>query len=284
MEAGGPGAVQRRSRAGNRFRRICFTLNNWTQEEYEAICEIPCQWMIVGKETGENGTPHLQGACIFGSQMSFSTIKMLPGLKRAHIERMCGSPQDSDTYCRKQDSATFGQGILPTPGKRTDIHEAVDAIKEGSSLRDLAMGDHSVAVVKFHKGLTVLRSLTAQVRDQSRPPVVFWLWGETGVGKTRCAISFADTVCGGRYWISSGGLRWFSGYDGQPVAILDDFREKHLSNPNGFAWFLRLLDRYPMEVEFKGGFSWAVWDTVVITTNVHPSQWYTGVDVSPLKR
>ena len=49
----------------SRLRRFCFTLNNFTEEEYKNLIEDFCQycsWMVVGKEhiVGD-GTPHLQG-------------------------------------------------------------------------------------------------------------------------------------------------------------------------------------------------------------------------------
>lgn len=52
-----------------RLRRIVFTLNNWTQEEYDwltttlpTLPQPKVTWMIVGKEVApETGTPHLQG-------------------------------------------------------------------------------------------------------------------------------------------------------------------------------------------------------------------------------
>lgn len=52
-----------RSRKGERVRRICFTLNNYTEEEENSLKEFArtTDWMIFGHETGENGTPHLQG-------------------------------------------------------------------------------------------------------------------------------------------------------------------------------------------------------------------------------
>ena len=37
-------------------------------------------------------------------------------------------------------------------------------------------------------------------------------------------------------------------------------------------------------MEVKGGFAWAVWTTVVITSNIHPSGWYQGVNLAPLER
>jgi hypothetical protein len=44
--------------------RWCFTLNNWTEEEYVQIVQSFSQGghnYVIGKEVGENGTPHLQG-------------------------------------------------------------------------------------------------------------------------------------------------------------------------------------------------------------------------------
>lgn len=237
-----------------RLRRIVFTLNNWTPEEYRWLTDEfapSTKWTIIGKETGENGTPHLQGASILGSQMTFSKLKTLTGFRRAHIECMQGRPEDSLVYCRKQDLEAFEFGTLPTPGKRTDVKLAVERVLDGETLRSLAKDvDGGVAIVKFHKGLTVLRSLTRPARTE--PPKVFWIHGPTGTGKTRCSFKVGRILAGSDdVWISSGGLRWFDGYDGQPVAIFDDFRSKHVAN---FAFLLRLLDRYPMDVEFKGGF------------------------------
>lgn len=211
------------------------------------------------------------GACILGSQWSFSQLKTLTGLKRAHIEAMRGKPEDSLAYCSKQDAAPFVKGSLPEPGKRKDLEVAAEQILEGKSLRELATGDlgGAVAVVKFHKGLTVLRSVV--LGDNKIAPVCIWLHGETGVGKTRCAFEFGASYAkrDQDVWCSSGGLRWFDGYDGQRVAILDELRAKSVPN---FPFLLRVLDRYPLQVEFKGGF--VAWnpEVIIITSNRKPSE------------
>lgn len=70
MEAEGPGSVQRRSRAGERTRRILFVINNWTEEEYlDLSVDLPnfCKWLILAKEVGDQGTPHIQGLYISSS-------------------------------------------------------------------------------------------------------------------------------------------------------------------------------------------------------------------------
>lgn len=187
---------------------------------------------------------------------------------------MRGKPEDSLAYCTKEDSDAFVSGSLPTQGKRTDIREAAGRILGGESVRDLVKSeDGAIAVVKFYKGLTVLRSLVQPTR--TAPPSVFWLHGSTGTGKTRCAFksSRALSTRAGRndadVWISSGGLRWFDGYDGQMCAIFDDFRAKHVTS---FAFLLRLLDRYPVQCEFKGGFVSWVPSVIFITCPYTPDR------------
>jgi len=234
----------------DRMRRFVFTLNNWTEEEYKAVTSIDCKWMIVGKEQGQEGTKHLQGAVVLGKQLGFKKIKQLPGLTRAHIEVMKGSVAENICYCSKEDKAPFVKGNPPAQGKRSDLKEVVEMIRAGDRLEDLIEKDKGEAIVKFSRGLMTLRSLCRGKRDRSKPPTVIWLRGATGTGKTRVCADISEQLFEGDYWISSGSLRWFDGYDGQRVAILDDLRAKDVS----FNFLLRLLDRYPLQVEFKGGF------------------------------
>lgn len=120
-----------------------------------------------------------------------------------------------------------------------------------------------VAVIKFHKGLTICRALLQAARDPARPPKVYWCYGPTGVGKTKTAFELSREVYGDEevLILPDSTLHWFDTYDGQKSVILDDFRSKGVS----FAFLLRVLDRYPCMVPFKGGFvNWApecIWIT-----------------------
>jgi len=171
---------------------------------------------------------------------------------------MNGKPEDSLAYTSKQDTSPFIFGTFARAGqgKRTDLHDTTEQLLAGKSLADLAKEStsHAVVIVKYHKGLQFVKNLT-QVR-RTEKPLVYWLHGPTGVGKTRIAHEFAEYmgIPGDRQhiWISRGTFQWFDGYDGQTLAIMDDFRSKQLPN---FAYLLRLLDRYDMAVPFKGGFT-----------------------------
>lgn len=84
------------------LRKAVFTLNNWTQEEYDMIVNGLTQKshdFIIGKEVGESGTPHLQGYVEFKSALKFRTVKNL--LPRAHIEKAHGTREQNIKYCSK---------------------------------------------------------------------------------------------------------------------------------------------------------------------------------------
>jgi len=63
---------------------------------------------------------------------------------------------------------------------------------------------------------------------------------------------------------------WFDGYTGEPVLIIDEFSDYLIRA----VYMRRLLDVYRLQVEVKGGFVYALWNLVVITTNVKPWEWY----------
>lgn len=82
-------------------RKWCFTLNNWTDEEYNQLIldfGTKAQY-ILGKEMGEEGTPHIQGYLEFKNPISFSSMKKK--IPRAHLEKSRGSTRQNYDYCSK---------------------------------------------------------------------------------------------------------------------------------------------------------------------------------------
>lgn len=100
---------------------------------------------------------------------------------------------------------------------------------------------------------------------------VVWLFGETGTGKTRIAYELGRLVSE-RPWTNSNDLKWFDGYTGQTVAILDDFRETSCD----FTFLLRLCDRYPLSVPVKGSFTPWTPTIIFITCPYSPDDLYRG--------
>lgn len=92
------------------------------------------------------------------------------------------------------------------------------------------------------------RTIYNVVRDPGpiRPkPVVYWLWGDTGVGKSRAvALRWPGDQC---YWKACDN-KWWDGYEWNEAVCLDDFRGHCFR----FEWLLALFEQNPLRIEKKG--------------------------------
>lgn len=125
-------------------------------------------------------------------------------------------------------------------GKRTDLEDCYNAYIKGD--KKAIMENYLGTFIRNNKHISSAFGMLKEPRKE--PPQVFWLYGVKGSGKTRFVIEKEPDL-----WLSSGGLRWFDGYMNQEAVCLDDFRATQCE----FEFFLRLIDRYPMRVEYKGG-------------------------------
>ncbi|UYD39109.1 MAG: replication associated protein [Wigfec virus K19_623] len=105
--------------------RWCFTLNNWTQSEYEEIIKyVPenCKLCYIADEVGESGTPHLQG------YLEFITKKRPKSIfknNRIHWEKAKGTREDNDAYCGGDDKENSTRIFtFPNIKKLKIIHES----------------------------------------------------------------------------------------------------------------------------------------------------------------
>lgn len=93
----------RTSSRDSRSRKWIFTLNNWTEDEYEIIKNyVGTQGLkyVIGEEIAPStGTPHLQGFIESNSGIRFSTLKKL--LPRASWSMAKGDDQQNLKYCTK---------------------------------------------------------------------------------------------------------------------------------------------------------------------------------------
>lgn len=99
------------------------------------------------------------------------------------------------------------------------------------------------------------------------PPIVIWLYGPTGTGKTRLVHEREREV---HFWTSTGSLEYFNGYGGETVVLFDDFRASDCKFQN----LLRYLDIYRVIVNIKHAYANWVAETIYITCNKHPRDCY----------
>lgn len=253
----------------------CFTLNNWTEEEYEAIVAITgYTYLIIGKEGRvPPATPHLQGCITFRKSQRFNRVKVLLG-DRCHIEYARNTSQ-SRTYCKKE--GDFQEWDNREQGKRSDLDEAIETLKNDGikKMKD----EHANVFVKYPNGINALAAHYMKPRDPNNPPRVMVWYGNTGTGKTKRVHELWRPE---QIYVCNANMSWWDGYTQQPVLLIDDFR----SHQYMFSNLLRLLDRYPYQVEVKGAHVQINSPTIVITADLHPENWYSSAvgDVEQLLR
>jgi hypothetical protein len=116
------------------------------------------------------------------------------------------------------------------------------------------------------------------IPKRAHKSIVHWYWGPTGTGKTRLASEESPDA----YWKSSA-HQWWDGYDGVSDVIIDDYRASFCP----FNELLRLLDRYPYQVQVKGATQQLNAKRIFITTPKDPrSTWAsrTDEDIAQLER
>lgn len=253
-------------------RNWCFTLNNWTENEYTALkhwCQQSQQvsYAVLGKETGEEShVEHIQGYLELNGARTLQWVKRQPGLRRAHAEPRRGSGLDAAAYCQK-DGDFWQTGQLKEPRKRSDLIEIQSHLDDGRSLKWIARN-------YFSKWCQYGRRFEAYVALQRSIPRQWKSWvnviyGRSGVGKTRFVYQqHADDDV----WVYPG-QSWFDGYKGQPVALFDDYR-----GDMDISLLLRVLDRYPMVVPVKGSHQNWCPRRIYITSNLMPEMWYPDLD------
>lgn len=211
------------------------------------------------------GTPHLQGFCSFACLTKVSTLKNIWRKSREDWNKLIQSIhwevalhyktwQEARLYGLKEgnDNLEFGVGSLcrKVRGKRSDLDIVRDAITGGSitNVTELQLLPELNSYAAYCFGKEMVR---LQVPRHDFIPIIFWIYGGTGVGKSRYVREFIREMEIGRSWKSwisfDTGLKWFDNYEGQELALFDDFRAG-----GDFAKLLQITDRYLCRVPVKG--------------------------------
>lgn len=254
----------------SRVKALCWTLYDY-EDKITGLREYAkeCDYMVFGYEKcPTTGRLHLQGYLNWTNARTYPNKefrRMFPGI---HDEVARGSPLDNRMYCLKirpgdiQNEKYEEFGVLPRQGNRTDWQLACSSLRAGKSIME---------VIEDQPSLTpCIRALMTmkQMSDKSihRTVNVIVLSGPPGSGKSRWAYDNYP----GLYSKPNG--KWWDGYQGEKTILLDDFYGDF-----DYSLLLKVCDRYPLQVQVKGGFVPALWDTVIITSNAEPRQWYSSI-------
>lgn len=194
---------QRKGWASNRF---CFTLNNYTEEEWTQLHQLltaiapSLRYAIVGKEVGASGTPHLQGfiSChprlLLARKGTIKRIKELfPSLKRAHLEPSFGSDAQNKEYCSKE-NVVFETGIVDnSPG------EQYKRILECTDFEEATRISPEICVKSFHAVMSICQRNARNQTSPNLPPLMLpWQadLARSFLNQNRRQITFVQDLSG----------------------------------------------------------------------------------------
>uniref|UniRef100_UPI004048478A hypothetical protein n=1 Tax=Shewanella sp. TaxID=50422 RepID=UPI004048478A len=109
----------------------CFTLNNPTDDEIQFFENIEVNRIVVGDETGAEGTRHLQGFITFKRAHRLTALKKLSA--RAHWEP--AKAADAANYCMKEKILINKDNRKESTEQIKEMHAAIQA---GASLKEIA--------------------------------------------------------------------------------------------------------------------------------------------------
>lgn len=264
--------------SGKGVRNYCFTVNNYSEEDESQCYAMAWEWnikyIVVGREYGELGTPHLQGLVCFKDAKTLSAVKKL--FPTAHFEEMRGTFEQASDYCKKEGDF-FEWGILPMDQQRKGekgrewYQEQLKAVSEQRYF-DV---DPAYLIANFN-GLHKAASLLYPPKLLDTEQKMEWYYGASGTGKSRRAREENP----GAYLKMCN--KWWDGYTGQEVVIIEDFDVDH----KVLCHHLKIwADRYPFPAEVKGGKIDIRPKKIIVTSNYHPGMiWEKETDLQPILR
>lgn len=153
-------------------------------------------------------------------------------------------------------------------GNRTDLDVVYADIANGMSIWEV-MDKYTRTFARNHGAISKLCAMYDKPRPYGDCHVEIW-YGVTGSGKSHKAYhtfpdAYRKTVPG----------KWWEGYRGQKDVIFEEFNpeeDKELRLPE----LLKILDKYPYQVEIKGASMQLKANRFIFTTNIDPRGWYNG--------
>ncbi len=231
----------------------------------------------------QTGTEHIQAYVSYRERITFDEAReKWPG---AAVSAIFKSPQVNRAYCLKEDTRkpgghTWEDGVLPIYTKRQDCQTMVEMVTEGATNLQLIMWNAQL-YSQMRNVLMELRDLLTGKRSEMTRCRVYW--GDTKMGKSRRAYAVANTFDKWDYVAvgMKGSRLWWDGCEMAMCIVVEDYDGEWPMRT-----LLRVLDRYPMRVEIKGGHCQFVAKMVIFTSNKHPRDWYPDVeyDGGPLQR
>lgn len=268
-------------------RKWQLTINNPKEHNitYELLKEqlekFALDYYCMCTEIGnESHTEHIHIFMYSNSPIRFSTIKSR--IPTSHIEKAYGSIQDNIDYIKKEgrwtdtekketsvEGSFFQKGEVPSEliEKDAKMGKLLEEIKDGKTTIEI-IEDNPEFAFKI-KDIDTIRQtyLNEKYSRENRDIICTYIYGKTGVGKTRSIFKKfgAENICRITSYKSSQGGIIFDNYDkSQEVLVFEEFNAMKIPVED----MLNYLDIYPITLPARYNNKVACYTHVFITSNI----------------
>lgn len=240
----------------------------WQLEKAPSTEKLHFQGFVVFKKKKKLGKPPQPKKGNKKGEMTqpSGVHKFLPG---AHWEMIRGTRQQARDYCRKEETRVEGPWEVGTfeaisQGRREDLTAVKRKIDEGATMETIA-DQHFNLFLQYERPLRSYKKMKTPSRNTKTFTEL--RIGVPGSGKSYVAKTLTNNDKKLGYWKSPD--KWWDGYEGQDIVILDDFKGGIMATQ-----LQHLMDENAMDVETKGGKMEFNSKRLIITSNYLPAQWY----------
>lgn len=275
----------------NATRYWCIEINNPVEHGFtrEKILDIlqngaKINYFCISDEVGKEGTPHCHIFACWNSAMRFQSLKNK--FPTAHLDPK--SNKSTFEECRnyvfkegkwegtekeetniKESHYEFGELPENNQGKRTDLEDLYDMIKEGKS--NFQIFEENPNFITMIDKIDRIRTTIQEesIRTKWRDVSVTYIWGQTGTGKTRYVM---EKYGYDKVYRVTDYQHPFDGYQGEDVILFEEFRSSLRVED-----MLKYLDGYPVQLSCRYANKQALFTKVYICTNIDLRDQYPNI-------
>jgi hypothetical protein len=234
-------------------------------------------------------TPHAHIGIWLKEQVRFPTLRKV--FKEAKLTcwlaPMLGTWEEAIDYATKDEGSSSLDMVcqqLGCPRSRLPLTQKSDAAKERGAAASRLKKKLSKAVEMIIEGqrrealaelepyeavraTNLLTHALSYMPNRVYAPLVLWIYGSTGAGKTALAQYLQNRLDVAAHWQGlEANAKFWNGYHGQEMIVLDEVRSSTLP----MVTFLRLANHAPYQVEVKNGFVPVNSPLIVLTSPLPP--------------
>lgn len=218
-------------------------------------------YLLAGREKAPTtGHVHMHVYVQFPNNRRLS-LKKLCG---AHVEKCMGSPEQNIKYIKKPDTEIVVEEGAP----RLNY---VPSIKEAQEMDSEKLGGLSLNYYNIAKKIEAEKKKYIDPEEYYKTMEVYWIWGESGAGKTRYAIQDMKKAGVKRFnEVKYDGSFWHGVTEDCECCLYDDFRDNHMKPTE----LINFIDYNRHIMNIKGGSVRNNYTRIYITSLQSPESIY----------